>query len=81
MTVDAGTLAKLISDRFSCDIGEITDNEAIFSGGLLDSFNLIDLITELESTYSIRIKATDVNLENFDSVNRMVKLVAGKLSD
>jgi acyl carrier protein len=37
--------------------------------GMLDSFDLITLVTELDETFSISIDGTDIIPDNFESAN------------
>ena len=43
--------------------------------GMLDSFDVINLVTELDARYGISIDGTDILPENFDSVERIKSLV------
>lgn len=81
MKTSAQEIASLISSQFACEVGDIVGNEALFSEGLLDSFNLVELVTELEGRYSIRINAMEINLENFDSVQSIAELINRKADD
>ena len=43
--------------------------------GILDSFDVINLVTALDSEFGISIDGTDVLPENFSSVNPIVMLL------
>ena len=43
--------------------------------GLLDSFDIINLVTELDNHYGISIDGTDILPENFDTVETIINLV------
>ena len=43
--------------------------------GILDSFDVINLVTALDSEFGISIDGTDVLPENFSSVNAIVMLL------
>lgn len=43
--------------------------------GLLDSFDLVVLVSELESTYGILIDALDILPENFCNVEAIAKVI------
>ena len=43
--------------------------------GILDSFDVINLVTALDSEFGISIDGTDVLPENFSSVNSIVMLL------
>ena len=51
-----------------------TSNDFI-DDGMLDSFDIISLITSLEETYSIIIDALDILHENFCSAEAIVNVV------
>ncbi len=56
------------------DIEFETEN-GLITEGLLESFDLIQLIALLEAEFSIKIGSQYVTIENFDSLERIVKLV------
>lgn len=47
--------------------------------GLLDSFDVVQLVSELENTFNITISALDILPENFNSANAIEKLVKSYL--
>jgi acyl carrier protein len=47
------------------------DNTPLVSGGLLDSFVLVELILDLESATGVRIPVGDVQPDDFDSVTKI----------
>lgn len=49
--------------------------EGLISEGLMESFDLIQLIAVLEDQFSIEIGNRYVTMENFDSLDRIIKLV------
>lgn len=48
---------------------------ALVTGGILDSFDIVNLVTELNNTYDIEITASDLIFENFDSAAAILALV------
>ena len=52
-----------------------SDDAALFSSGLLDSFNVFQLLAFCEQTYALRISPLDVGLESFDSIDNVAALV------
>lgn len=61
--------------EFDADIDADTE---LFSSGELDSVSMLQLITFVEQTAKIEVSREEVTLENFDSVRRIVRYVAGK---
>ena len=66
---------EYISATFSVPPEELDHGAALFSTGLLDSFCLVDLLAYVESEAGIRVRPTDISLENFDSVERIAQYV------
>lgn len=51
-------------------------NEAsLIDGGILDSFDLAMIISELNDEYEVAIRVTHLSPENFNSVQSIFKLV------
>ena len=50
---------------------DFAPEDSLFESGLLDSFSLTDLVTALESEFSIQIPDSDLNPRKFDSVKRI----------
>lgn len=71
------SLIEFLRDELGLD-DELGDETPIFSQGLLDSFSLVELVTFLESRAGIKVGAMDVNLENLDTVGRILRFVAAK---
>lgn len=54
---------------------DFNDSEDFVMDGLLDSFDIISLISMLEEKYRITIDGLDIVPENFSSVESIVALV------
>jgi acyl carrier protein len=46
-------------------------DESLFESGMLDSFSLTDLVSALESEFSIRVPDADLTPRKFDSLVRI----------
>jgi acyl carrier protein len=57
---------------------QFAPDESVFESGLLDSFTLPDLVTALESEFSVRIPDSDLNPRKFDSVERIQAYLASR---
>ncbi len=64
-------LRELIRDE---DI-DLERAEAIFSSGLLDSFSVTQLICFLEDRFAIKIAISDVTIQDFDTIDKILGLV------
>ena len=54
---------------FSCDLNFI-------DSGMLDSFDIVTLVTALDEEYNISIDGTDIIPDNFSTVNAILKLLS-----
>ena len=52
--------------------------DSLFESGLLDSFSLADLVTELEKEFAIKVPDSDLVPRKFDSIDRIDAYVASK---
>ena len=68
----------LEQNRATADAGDFADDESLLEAGVIDSMTMVDLISFLESTFSIQIDEDDMIPENFDSVNAIVEYVTSK---
>lgn len=56
----------------------IGPDEALISGGLIDSFSLVDLALFVEQSWGVRIDDTELNAETFDSLDQLADLIAAR---
>jgi len=55
---------------------EIKADEPLISGGLIDSFNLVDLALFVEDTFGVIIDDLELNAEAFDTLNELVAIIS-----
>ena len=52
------------------------ENETeLMDGGLLDSFDIVSIISDLNDEFDISIRITELKAENFNTLDAMVNLV------
>ncbi len=51
------------------------DATALVSGGLIDSMSIVDLILDLEAAVGVRIPASEVQPDDFDSVQTIARTI------
>ena len=54
---------------------EDVENEEFITNGLLDSFDIVTLVAELDKAFGISIDGADITPTNFNTVDAMVELV------
>lgn len=54
---------------------KIRPDEPLLSGGLIDSFYLVDLALFVEDTFGVRIDDTELNKDSFDTLAQLSELI------
>jgi acyl carrier protein len=54
---------------------KLGDNDKLISGGLIDSFSLVELSLFLEEKFGVRPDDTELNAENMDTVQMIANYV------
>lgn len=54
---------------------KLGDNDKLISGGLIDSFSLVELSLFLEKEFGVRPDDTELNADNMDSVQMISSYV------
>ena len=62
---------------FDSDV-EFSDDDHIFHKGFVDSLFAVKLLAYLEQEFNIQISNEDLNIEHFNSVNRIIDFVESK---
>ena len=60
-------------------VSSFADQDSLTAAGVLSSLVLFRIVSFLEETFSISIEDAEINIENFDSIDRMHCLVASHL--
>ena len=53
----------------------------LVTGGILDSFDIVSLISEINEEFDVTIGAAELTPENFDSAEAIYSLIKAKLDD
>ena len=55
-----------------------SDDESLFTSGLLDSFALTDFVVGLEKEFSVKIPDGDMTARRFDTIQKVEEYLATK---
>lgn len=72
MTLSKDDLLSFLGDELGIDTSELNEDTPLFSSGIIDSFSLVSLIRKIETT-GARVDALDVNLDNLDTLSRILR--------
>ena len=81
MPLTEDDLMQYLNQRQGLDIDQLDRGTVLFSDGLLDSFRMVEVITFVESKVGFRMTPSEINLDNLDSVQRILTFVASRASD
>ncbi len=59
---------------------KIEPGEPLISGGLIDSFSLVDLALFVEDTFGVRIEDSELNAQTFDTLSQLTDLIRRRQS-
>ena len=74
------SLILFIRDQLGVDTSGVDETTPLFSSGLIDSFSLVSLLTYIEKVCDFKVGASDVNLDNMDSVERILRYVESRVT-
>ena len=60
---------------FSDDDGELPNDASLLDRGIIDSTGVLEVVMFLEEAFGLRVKASEMLPENFDSVDNIVRFV------
>jgi len=72
-------LKTLIGASVSLD-HELGDDEDLLMSGVLDSISAMKLVASIEQEFDLKVPATDITFENFQTVQAMADYIATRLS-
>ena len=75
MSVKEEDIQRFLIDQQNLDAADVDKESMLFSTGILDSFSMIELVSFLEKEAGIRIRPTELTLDNFDSIGRMLSFL------
>lgn len=69
--------AFITQDLIRDDEYQLTDDEGIITGGLMDSFALAEFAVYVESEFGVYIPDSDLTVAKMDTLDQMVARVTG----
>lgn len=69
---------KFVCDNFIVEDGDFADDDSLLDKGILDSTGILELVSFLEETFSIKLTDDEVVPANLDSVDKVCGFLARK---
>ncbi len=54
---------------------DFTENEELVDDGILDSLDIVTIVTEIDAEFDVRIPAEEIVPENFNSAKALMALI------
>lgn len=70
--------SRIAKDILNLPDKVITPDETLISGGLIDSFSLVDLSMLIEDVFEVIIDDTELNSDVFDSIDQLANLILSR---
>jgi acyl carrier protein len=81
MTLEAAALLRHLGEKIHVAPDQIESDMTLISSGLIDSFSMVELVLFIEQQCGIKVKPTEVNLDNLDSVERILAFAEARTNE
>lgn len=57
---------------------KVTKTESLWESKILDSISIVELVVEIENEFSIKVPFNEIVVENFETVENMMRYISSK---
>jgi acyl carrier protein len=75
MAFNRDVLLRFVTDTFAVDGVELLDDTPLFSSGIIDSADMVQLIEFVEMEGNVTFTPEDLTLQHLDSIGRILRFV------
>jgi acyl carrier protein len=76
MTDAVEKIREYIAQNLGIDLSGVSNDEALFSSGIIDSFALIELLAFLENDLGVEIDIADIDIDQLDTIDGLAKMTS-----
>lgn len=69
-------IADLVAGQAKKSVADVSKSEDLFTEGLIDSFGILDLLSQLETAFGVTVANDDLTWQNFRSVEQIARLIS-----
>jgi len=72
-------IKNFIVENFLFGERGLKDDEPLFESGIIDSLGLIKLLAFIDETFNISMNMSEINIEDFNTLNDILKTIQSKM--
>jgi len=72
-------IKNFIVENFLFGERGLEDDEPLFESGIIDSLGLIKLLAFIDETFNISMNMSEINIEDFNTLNDILKTIQSKM--
>ncbi len=72
-------IKNFIVENFLFGERGLEDDEPLFESGIIDSLGLIKLLAFIDETFNISMNMSEINIEDFNTLNDILKTIKNKM--
>ncbi len=72
-------IKNFIIENFLFGERGLEDDEFLFESGIIDSLGLIKLLAFIDETFKVSIEMSEIDIENFKTLNDIVDTIKSKM--
>lgn len=73
-------IKNFIVENFLFKERGLEDNEPLFESGIIDSLGLIKLLAFIEKTFNISLNMSEIDIEDFNTLNDILETIQKKMN-
>ena len=75
MSDSAAKIREFLQNNAGVDVNSVSDEDPLFTSGLVDSFALIELLAFLENELNAQVDVSELGIDELDTISSLSKLV------
>jgi len=73
-TIDAQSIRRYIEKSFRCDLSTVSDDDSLFTSGVVDSLSLLEILSFIERESGTAVPLDEVSIDDIDTLRSLAAL-------